>query len=174
MKMKTILYLFTGLILLCMATSCNILDRSGTTSKETTADSGSQETAEENKEAENNNTEEVISGANEDALSDQIIITYPLPDELITSPLIITGKARGTWFFEATFPVSLLDSNENILTLHYGTTEEEWMTEDFISFTATIEFDDPQTATGFLVLEKNNLSDIREYDAEIIIPVRFE
>jgi len=110
----------------------------------------------------------------QDALSDQIIVSAPLPDQLITSPLIITGEARGTWFFEANFPVTLLDSNENILVLHYAAIEEEWMTEDFISFTATIEFDDPKTATGFLVLDKNNPSDIREYDAQLIIPVRFE
>ena len=60
------------------------------------------------------------------------------------------------------------------MALHYAITDEEWMTEDFISFTANLEFDEPETATGILLLEKNNPSDIREQDAQIEIPVRFE
>ncbi len=176
--MKTILFLLTILILVCLSTSCIILDRSRFTSEESTADNNKQDTASEEEETDTTNTEADTSGDvkdnDADALSDQITVTYPVPDQLITSPLIITGEARGTWFFEANFPVSLLDSNEDVLALHYAATEEEWMTEDFISFTATIEFDDPETATGFLVLDKNNPSDIREYDAKLIIPVRFE
>jgi hypothetical protein len=178
MKMKIILYLLTAFILVCMATSCNTLDRSETSLEESAADSENQDTSAEEEETGTASPETNTSGDEEnneaDMLSDLIIVTDPLPDQLITSPLIITGKARGTWFFEANFPVSLLDSNENVLALHYAATEEEWMTEDFISFTAIIEFDDPVTATGFLVLDKNNPSDIREYDAQLIIPVRFE
>lgn len=178
MKIKIILYLLIAIILTCMATSCIILDRFRATSEESDVDINEQDTAAGEEETDATNTEAGTSEDKEidesDMLSDLIIVTAPLPDQLITSPLIITGEARGTWFFEANFPVSLLDSNENVLALHYAETEEEWMTEDFISFTATIEFDDPQTATGFLVLDKNNPSDIREHDAQLIIPVRFE
>ena len=178
MKIKILLILLTALILVCMATSCIILDRVQATSEESASDDSRQDSDTEDEETGTTNAEADTSGDGKnnevDAISDQIIVSAPLPDQLITSPLIITGEARGTWFFEANFPVSLLDSNENILVLHYAATEEEWMTEDFISFTATIEFDDPETATGFLVLDKNNPSDIREYDAQLIIPVRFE
>ena len=178
MKIRTILILLTALILVCMATSCIILDRFQAISEESASDDSSQDTAAKDEETDATNTEAGTSGNGKDnevdALSDQIIVSAPLPDQLITSPLIITGEARGTWFFEANFPVSLLDSNEKVLALHYAATEEEWMTEDFISFTATIEFDDPETATGFLVLDKNNPSDIREYDAQLIIPIRLE
>ena len=178
MKIKVILYLLIALILICVSSSCIILDRSRDTSKESATDSGKQDKDVEEEVTNTANTEAGTAGDKEDneadTLSDQIIVSTPLPDQLITSPLIITGKARGTWFFEATFPVSLLDSNGNVLALHYAATEEEWMTEDFISFTATIEFEDPKTTTGFLVLDKNNPSDIREYDAQLVILVRFE
>jgi len=178
MKIKTILILLTALILVSMATSCIILNRVQATSEESASDDSRQATASKDEETDETNTEAGTSGDGKDneadALSDQIIVFTPLPDQLITSPLIITGEARGTWFFEANFPVSLLDSNENVLALHYAATEEEWMTEDFISFTATIKFEDPETATGFLILDKNNPSDIRGYDAQIIIPVRFK
>ena len=178
MKIKVILYLLIALILICVSSSCIILDLFQVTPEESAADSGKQDKDVEEEVTNTTNTEAGTADDKEDneadALSDQIIVSTPLPDQLITSPLIITGKARGTWFFEATFPVSLLDSNGNVLALHYAATEEEWMTEDFISFTATIKFEDPETGTGFLVLDKNNPSDIREYDAQLVIPVRFE
>ena len=93
---------------------------------------------------------------------------------MIKSPLIIEGEARGTWFFKATFPVKLLDANGNEVAVHYAQAPGEWMTEDFVSFEAQIEFSKPATATGTLVLEKSNPSDLAEYDAKIEIPVRFE
>ena len=167
-----------ALILICISNSCIIIDLFLVAPEESATDSGKQDEAIEGEEADTNNTEVETPGDKEydktNTLSDQIIVTDPMPDQFIASPLIITGEASGTWFFEANFPVSLLDSNKNLLALHYAATEEEWMTEDFISFTATIEFDDPETATGFLVLDKNNPSDIREHDAQLIIPVRFE
>ena len=180
MKIKVILYLFIAFIFLFISNSCIILEKFQITSEETAfADSEKQDTNDRVSESVDRDDIEVDTSGDEessktDDLSDQIIVMYPIPDQLITSPLIIIGEARGTWFFEANFSVSLLDSNEKVLAIHYATTEEEWMTEDFISFTAHIVFDDPETATGFLVLDKNNPSDIREYDAQLVIPVRFE
>jgi len=180
MKIKVMIYLFTAFILICISTSCIILDQLQIIPEKTAAaDSGKQDTSDkESEEAISDVTEtdtsDDIESNEADALSDQIIVTDPIPDQLITSPLIITGEARGTWFFEATFSVKLLNSNGEVLALHYAITEEEWMTEDFISFTANIEFGDPQTAAGILILDKNNPSDIREYDAQLVIPVRFE
>ena len=171
MKIKVILYLFTAFIII-ISNSCIILDRSQVTPEVTTsADNNKQDINDKVSAAGTSGDEE---SNKEDNLQDQIIAFDPMPDQLIASPLIIAGEARGTWFFEGTFSVSLLDSNGNVLALHYGTTDKEWMTEDFIPFTARIEFDDPETATGSLILEKNNPSDIREYDAQLIIPVRFE
>lgn len=179
MKIKVIPYLFIAIIFIIIFNSCIILDQLQPTSDGTAAagekqdigSKASEETGRDNIEKDGSDEEE-NNGTND--LSDQIIVTDPVPDQLISSPLIITGEARGTWFFEATFPVTLFDSNGKVLALHYALTDEDWMTEDFIPFTANIEFDDPETTTGFLILEKDNPSDIREYDAQIEIPVRFE
>ena len=109
-----------------------------------------------------------------DDLSDLIIVTSPQPDELIESPLIIEGRARSTWFFEGDFPIMLFDANGNPLARYFAQAQGEWMTEDFVSFTSQIEFEDPSTDTGVLVLEKNNPSGLAENDAKIEIPVRFK
>jgi len=120
---------------------------------------------ENNKEKENTDIE---------TYSDQIKVFAPVQDQLIDSPLVILGEARGTWFFEATFPLRLMDSNGNELAVHYAQAEGEWMTEDFVPFTAQIEFDKPDTSEGVLILEKNNPSDLREHDAQIKTSVRFK
>lgn len=97
-------------------------------------------------------------------------------DDIIidSSPLVITGKARGTWFFEGDFPVKLFDGTGNLLTAVPAQAQDEWMTEDFVPFKAELEFELPLTDTGILVLEKDNPSGLPEHADEFQIPVRFK
>ncbi|MBN2072319.1 MAG: Gmad2 immunoglobulin-like domain-containing protein [Actinobacteria bacterium] len=111
--------------------------------------------------------------AEEDSLPDLIRVTSPEPDEMVSSPLLVKGEARGTWFFEATFPVKLIDADGNIILSHYAGAEGEWMTKDFVPFSAELIFENPPVKTGILVLERNNPSDLPENDASITIPVKF-
>ena len=50
------------------------------------------------------------------------------------SPLQIKGQARGGWYFEANFPVLLLDANGQLLTQHYAQAKGQWMTKSFVPF----------------------------------------
>lgn len=97
----------------------------------------------------------------------------------ISSPLTITGEARGYWFFEASFPIVLTDWDGRIIAEHYATAEGEWMTEEFVPFRATIEFETPAGPggpinRGALILHRDNPSDLPENDAAFEIPVVFE
>jgi hypothetical protein len=151
MKIKVIISSIIVLIIIFIfaLSSCSILAPAETTSKET-------------------------SIKEQDTTSDQIKVSKPAPNQVVQSPLIIEGEALGTWFFEATFPVKLVDANGNIVATHFAQAQGEWMTEDFVSFKAQIEFEKPATATGVLVLEKDNPSGLPENDAKIEIPVRFD
>lgn len=102
-----------------------------------------------------------------------IRVTSPLPNTSVRSPLTITGEARGNWYFEASFPVRIEDANGNVLGQHYAEAQGEWMTTNFVPFRSTLTFSAPTTATGFLVLEKDNPSGLPENAAEIRVPVRF-
>ncbi len=106
---------------------------------------------------------------------DLIRIDSPRPNAVVASPLEITGQARGIWYFEASFSVKLLDANGEEITLKppYIMTTENWMTEEFVPFKATIEFSAPSTATGTLILEKGNPSGLPENDDSLIVPVKF-
>lgn len=105
--------------------------------------------------------------------NDLIIVENPAPNQLISSPFQIKGKARGYWYFEASFPARLLDANGVELAVMPIQANGEWMTEDFVPFIATITFAQPSTATGRLVLQKDNPSGLPEHDAQLSIPVRF-
>jgi len=110
---------------------------------------------------------------NELEKQDLIKVDSPRPNQVVQSPLTITGEARGTWFFEGDFPVSIEDSNGKELGLHYATAEGEWMTEDFVSFTSELEFEEPTTERGVLKLHKDIVAD-EDIPDTLIIPVLFE
>ncbi len=105
--------------------------------------------------------------------TDMIEIDAPLPQALISSPLTITGKARGTWFFEASFPVKLVDANGHELSAVGAQAQGDWMTEDFVPFKAIIIFPKSTTPTGAIILEKDNPSGLPANAGEVRIPVRF-
>jgi len=106
-------------------------------------------------------------------INDLLRVTNPAKGQLITSPLEIRGEARGYWFFEATAPVEILDGNRDPIKEKYITATGEWMTEDWVPFSGTINFEDPSTETGYLVLHKANASGLQEHDMSDTIPVRF-
>lgn len=116
------------------------------------------------------------------ASEDLIVIDTPMPGASITSPLRVSGEARGTWYFEATFPVILVDWDGRIIAEGYAeaqpdpaTGEVNWMTEEFVPFVATITFTKPPYGErGTLILRKDNPSGLPEHDAALEIPIRFE
>jgi hypothetical protein len=105
----------------------------------------------------------------------KINVTYPKPNDTITSPLIITGEARGTWYFEASAPVTLLDEKGNVIAQKYIEAQEDWMTKNFVPFKGELIFEKQKPGSkGKLVLHKDNPSGLPEHDASIEIPIRFE
>jgi uncharacterized membrane protein (UPF0127 family) len=110
------------------------------------------------------------------AKEDLIKVKNPEIGETILSPLAVEGEARGNWFFEASFPVKLFDSNGNELAVKAATASNaaSWMTTEFVPFSVSLEFTPPkETDIGFLVLKKDNPSGLPEHDDEIQIPIRF-
>lgn len=103
-----------------------------------------------------------------------IVVTLPKANQIVTSPLTISGQARGTWFFEASFPVRLLDGDGRELAVAPAQAQSNWMTQEFVPFVAQLRFSKPATATGTLVLEKDNPSGLAENADELRLPVRFE
>jgi len=115
-----------------------------------------------------------VMGSNRAFKNDLIIVFSPLQNQTVTSPLTITGQARGNWYFEASFPVKLLDANNKVLVQAPAQAQGEWMTTDYVPFSVTLTFAKPTTSTGTLVLEKDNPSGLPEHANELRIPVKFD
>lgn len=111
-----------------------------------------------------------------DAKKDLIVLTSPKPGSRITSPITLTGKARGYWFFEASFPVTVVNWDGLIIGEGVAQADGEWMTEDFVPFTATVNFTiDPKTPynRGALILKKDNPSGDPSRDDALEVPIQF-
>lgn len=115
---------------------------------------------------------------NELAKDNLIRIAEPRPNAVVKSPLVVKGMARGSWFFEATFPVAAVDWDGKIIGAGYVTAEKDWMTGDFVPFSGTIQFDVAEISgaysnRGALILKKANPSGLPEHDDALQIPVVF-
>lgn len=107
-----------------------------------------------------------------------IRIASPRPNDKIKSPVEIRGAARGYWFFEASFPIFVVDWDGKIIGQGNATANNNWMTEDFVPFTASVQFDISQISgnpaitagkyskQGSLILKKDNPSGLPQNDPE--------
>ncbi len=112
---------------------------------------------------------------NEPDKTNLIRLNTPRPNQVIKSPLVIEGEARGNWFFEASFPVVLTDWDGLIIAQGIATAKGEWMTTEFVPFTAKLEFKNPTYKNnGSLILKKDNPSGLPQNDDALEIPVIFE
>ena len=112
-------------------------------------------------------------------IPDLILIESPAPESKIISPLEIKGEARGTWYFEASFPIILTDWDGKIIAQGHATAQDSWMTEDFVPFMATLNFENPSweadfSKRGSLIFKKDNPSGLPEFNNAYEMTVWFE
>lgn len=125
--------------------------------------------------------------------STEQMVRLDTPEEnaTITSPLAVSGEARGQWYFEAQFNVVLADWGGRIIMETPATASGTRMTPkndksstgqapEFVPFEAELEFDSPYAEggpdfmrRGSLILQKANPSGLPENDAALEIPVWF-
>lgn len=109
---------------------------------------------------------------------DELIrVSNPTINATVDSPISVTGEARGYWFFEGSFPLVVVDWNGLIIGQGYATADGEWMTEDFVPFIGTVNFDLPEDTPykrGALILRKDNPSGLPEFDDALEIPILFK
>ncbi|HZJ10386.1 MAG TPA: Gmad2 immunoglobulin-like domain-containing protein, partial [Trueperaceae bacterium] len=86
----------------------------------------------------------------------QVRAIEPAADSKMTSPIELRGQALGSWFFEGSFPYRLQTAEGTVLASGVARAEGDWMTEGFVPFTATIEFDvEAATAVSLILMNDN-------------------
>jgi len=99
----------------------------------------------------------------------------PVPNSFVQSPLTITGSARGTMYFEASFPIVVVDGNGKTLAQGHAEAQSDWMTSDFVPFIAKISWSEtPTTDTGMIIFKRDNPSGLPEHDREAYMTVQFK
>lgn len=109
------------------------------------------------------------------ASADMIRMEVPFPGAVVGKEFRAVGEARGNWYFEASFPLEVLDKDGNRLFQTYATAQGEWMTTQFVPFMSE-PIIIPATYIGpaTLVLHKDNPSGLPEHDASISFPIIIE
>lgn len=108
--------------------------------------------------------------------SNLIVVVSPVVNQTVKSPLVIKGKARGNWFFEASFPIELKDFNGQTVARGIATAQGDWMTTEFVPFEAILTFSvdkNSPSQKGTLILRKDNPSGLPEHDDSLEIPLVF-
>jgi hypothetical protein len=104
-----------------------------------------------------------------------IVIDEPVVGARIQSPLEVTGRARGTWFFEASFPVVLTNVAGTVIAQTQAQAQGDWMTTEFVPFKAIVTFASQSSGTqGTLTLRKDNPSGLPANDDSRVVPIKFK
>jgi Immunoglobulin-like domain of bacterial spore germination len=104
---------------------------------------------------------------------DYIVVDLPFPGAVTGKEFKVTGKARG-FYFEASFPVEVLDKDGKRIFIGPAQAQGDWMTDSFVPFEITVKVPDTYIGSATLVLHKDNPSDMREYDASMSFPITIE
>jgi spore germination protein GerM len=101
----------------------------------------------------------------------EVLVATPWPNQIINSPLIVEGSAIGNWYFEARFPIELIDDQGKILGQSHVQAQSDWMTENMVLFKGEINYQVAATTTGKLVLRNDNPSGLPQNKKKFEIPV---
>ncbi len=105
----------------------------------------------------------------------EIYISMPHPNEVSGSPLKISGRAPGNWFFEASAPVTLTNWDGLIIGESYVQAQGEWMTTNYVPFEGEIIFPEGNLYNrGFLIFKKDNPSGLPENDDSVEMMIKIK
>lgn len=124
------------------------------------------------KEEPQNNTPATTTPA---GIPNLIEVSSPLPNGTIgTTGATITGRARGFWYFEASFPVEIKNTSGTTIAQGPAQAQGEWMTEEFVSFGISLSYPaQPSGSAGTIILHKDNPSGEPSNDQSVSIPIVF-
>lgn len=102
-----------------------------------------------------------------------IVVDTPFPGAVTGKEFEVRGKAAG-WYFEASFPVEVLDKDGKMIAQAPAQAQGDWMTSEFVPFKVTIKVPDSYIGKATLVLKKDNPSGLPENDASMSFPFTIE
>ncbi len=108
------------------------------------------------------------------ASAEAITIENPFPGAVTGKSFTVMGKARGMWYFEASFPIELRDQNGKVIATGIAQAQGDWMTTEFVPYKAQISAPNSYMGAATLVLKKDNPSGLPDKDASMSVPITIE
>ncbi|OGF31478.1 hypothetical protein A2533_01390 [Candidatus Falkowbacteria bacterium RIFOXYD2_FULL_35_9] len=108
--------------------------------QDSTQDSTSDQDVETTDQPSDVDTDTPVNSDQPNNTNDQIVVLTPIVGATVSNPINFSGRARGTFFFEGSFPVSLRKPNGEVVASSFATAQGEWMTTEFVNFTGQLEF----------------------------------
>jgi hypothetical protein len=119
-------------------------------------------------------TTEYVPVATTQAPTLEVVVDVPTPGTIVTSPITVSGKAPGSWFFEATAGLRVLNKDKKVVAQSFVHTEDDWMTTTRATFTGTSSFPvSLKGQSGYIEVAKDNPSGLPENDQSVLVPVLF-
>lgn len=113
----------------------------------------------------------VLTGS---TLPDTLRLKFPSAGQMISSPVTIEGEARG-WYFEGSFPITIVDNTGNTLAQGFATAQDDWMRDAFVPFKAEISFSPGNAQMGAIIFNESNPSGLAENSGDRYeLPVKFQ
>jgi hypothetical protein len=112
-----------------------------------------------------------LAAAKEKKHVNDVIVTAPKPHQEVCSPLNVKGKAKSPWFFEAVFPIRLVDAKCQELASGKANAIGDWTSGDFVPFEGKLEFTVTKPTKATLILQNDNPSGLPENSRRKEIPV---
>jgi len=97
------------------------------------------------------------------------LLDEPQPHAALAERLVLRGRAAGTWFAEATFPVRLLAGDGSELATTHAMADGAWMTTSYVPFHAELHLDGALPERAMLVLERANPSGLARHAGFVLI-----
>ena len=98
--------------------------------------------------------------------SENVRVFSPVPGATVAKQFTVLGEARGSWFFEASFPIKVVDANNNQVGTGIAMTADNWMTTEFVPFSAQVTVEN-YSGPATIVLLKDNPSGLPELEDSV-------
>lgn len=108
------------------------------------------------------------------ASSDLVQVDLPYPEAVTGKEFSIIGKARGYWYFEASFPAIVMDKNGKVLWQGPVQAQGDWMTEDFVPFKVDVKVPQDYMGKATIILKNDNPSGLPENEKSVSFPITIE
>lgn len=111
----------------------------------------------------------------------EISVTVPAGNAVVGSPVSIAGSANGSWYFEASFPIIVVDWDGRIIGEGHAQAAGDWMTDKAVPFSASVSFTAPACGAtqdychrGAIIFKNDNPSGDPARSKSFELPVMFK